>query len=225
MNDQLTEIIFVLDKSGSMWDVKNDTIGGFNTFINDQKELPGEAVFTLVTFDTQYNKVEQGALLENVKELTPETYVTSGGTALFDAVSNAISDVNSRHASLEEDEKPAKTILVVLTDGEENSSTEIRDVKEIGRMIAAQEKAGWEVLFLGADLDNWSGIASGMSFSKAGNVSKKNFMQGMKGVSNYTAMYRGAAVGATLNVMDVQETFSKSEEELDKQMEELKNKK
>jgi len=225
MNEKLTEIIFVLDKSGSMWDVKNDTIGGFNSFIKDQKELPGEAVFTFVTFDTKYNKVEQGTLLENVKELSSETYTPGGGTALFDAVSNAINDVISRHDSLDEDEKPGKTILVVLTDGEENSSREIRDVKEIGRMVAEREDAGWEVLFLGADLDNWGDIASGMGFSKFGNTSKADMTRNIKGISNYTAMYRSAPSGQTLSTGDVIGTFNLSEDELDKQMEKFKSKK
>ena len=227
VNKDLTEIIFVLDKSGSMWDIKDDTIGGFNQFIDDQKKLPGEALFTFITFDTQYKKVSEGALLESVEPLNEGTYTPRGGTALFDAVNSAVSDTVERHANLTGDKTPGKTILVVLTDGEENSSTEVRDVKEIGRMVAEREKAGWEVLFLGADLDNWAQMGSGMGFSKFGNMDKSDMLTNMKKMSNHTAYYRSANVvaGATLDNAVFEKNFNMSEEELDKQMKDLQKEK
>jgi hypothetical protein len=227
VNENLTEIIFVLDKSGSMWEAKKDTIGGFNQYLEDQKKLPGEAIFTFITFDTKYNKAYEGALLESVQPLNENTYAPAGGTALFDAVNTAISDTLKRHNELPDDKRPGKVFLVVLTDGEENSSTEIRDVKVIGGMVAEREKAGWEVIFLGADLDNWASTGSSLGFSKMSNSSKNDMFLNMKKMSNYTAVYRSSAVkaGATLDADVLQDTMSLSEEELDKQMEDLQNQK
>ena len=223
VNENLTEIIFVLDKSGSMWDVKQDTIGGFNQFLEDQKKLPGEALFTLITFDTTYNAVSEGALLENAQPLNENTYNPGGGTALFDAVNRAISETVTRHNDLGDEDTPGKVILVVLTDGEENSSREVRDLKKISEMVKEREKSGWEVVFLGADLDNWQGMGSGLGFSKMANMSKADMSLNLKKMSNYTAMYRSAdvQVGATMDSAVLDETLNMSEDELDKQMKDL----
>ena len=225
VNENLTEIIFVLDKSGSMWDVKKDTIGGFNQFLEDQKKLPGEALFTLITFDTTYNKFEEGSLLENVKPLNENTYNPGGGTALLDAVNRAIADTLTRYNDLPEDKTPGKVILVVLTDGEENSSTEVVDVKKIGEMVKEREKAGWEVVFLGADLANWQGMGSSLGFSKMSSMSKKDMHLNLKKMSNYTAMYRSASynVGETLSADMLDNTMNMSEEEIDKQMKDFQD--
>ena len=223
VNENLTEIIFLLDKSGSMWSVKEDTIGGFNQFIEDQKKLPGEAIFTFITFDTGYNKITEGTLLESVEPLNDQTYAPSGGTALFDAVNSAIADTIKRHEALPADKTPGKVMLEVLTDGDENSSTEVRDVKIISEMVKEREKAGWEVAFLGADLANWRGMGSGMGFSKMSNMSKSDMKLNMKKMSNHTAMYRSASVqvGATLDNAAFDTNYSLSEEELDEQMKDL----
>ena len=217
MNKDLTEIVVVLDKSGSMGSIRQDTIGGFNTFLNDQKELPGEAVFTFVTFDTDYKFVEQGTLLENVKELNTETYSPGGLTALLDAVGKTINDVISRHATLPEEEKPGQTIFVVLTDGEENSSKEFLKSADISKMIKEREAAGWEILFLGADIDAW-GDGQKMGFSKSRGINKDDMFMNFSKMSNYTASYRSAG-SADMG------TFDLSKEDLDKQMKDLKGKK
>ena len=114
-------------------------------------------------------------------------------------------------------------MLVVLTDGDENSSTEVRDVKKIAEMVKERETAGWEVAFLGADLANWQGSGSGMGFSKMSNVSKGNMKHTLKKMSNHTAMYRSAAVqvGATMDSESFDQTYAMSEEDLDKQMKDL----
>jgi uncharacterized protein YegL len=223
VNGNLTEIIFVLDKSGSMWDVKSDTIGGFNQFVEDQKKLPGEALFTFITFDTTYNKVSEGALLESVVPLNENTYNPSGGTALYDAVNRAIGDTVTRHNDAKTEDTPGKVIMVVLTDGEENSSREVRDLKKISEMVKEREKLGWEVVFLGADLADWKGMGSGMGFSKMSNMSKADMSVNLKKMSNYTAYYRSnnVQVGATLDNAVLEETMNMSEEELDKQMKDL----
>ena len=223
MNKELTEIIFVLDESGSMGSVRSDVIGGFNTFVKDQKELPGQAILTLVKFDTDYTVVGQGMLLESVKELNNETYHPGGMTALLEAVGKTINEVTTRHAGLE-DEAPGKTILVVFTDGHENASKEFTNLTDIAKMVKERESAGWEILFMGADIDAW-GDGQKMGFSKSRGVNKNDMLLNMSKVSNYTASYRSKSVGATMNMAEVNTTFDMSKEELDKQMEELKNKK
>lgn len=225
VNKDLTEIIFVLDKSGSMWDVKSDTIGGFNQFVEDQKKLPGKALFTFITFDTTYNKVSEGALLESVQPLNENTYNPGGGTALYDAVNRAIADTVERHNNTPTPDVPGKVIMVVLTDGEENSSREVRDLKKISEMVKEREKLGWEVVFLGADLADWQGMGSGLGFSKMSNMSKADMAVNLKKMSNYTAVYRSAStpVGATLDNAVLDETMNMSEEELDKQMKDLQD--
>ena len=227
VNENLAEIILVLDKSGSMWSVKEDTIGGVNQYIEDQKKLPGEAIFTFITFNTRSNTDLQGVLLESVKPLTNETYAPAGGTALFDAVNMAIADTIERHSKLKDEETPGKVMLVVLTDGDENSSTEVRDVKKIAEMVAEREKAGWEVAFLGADLANWNQMGSGMGFSKMSGMSKSDMKTNMKKMSGHTAYYRSAAVqaGATLDSATFDLNYNMSEEELDKQMKDLQESK
>lgn len=225
VNENLAEIILVLDKSGSMYSVKEDTIGGVNQYIEDQKKLPGEAIFTFITFNTQSNVELEGVLLESVQPLTNETYAPGGGTALLDAVNSAISDTIERHNKLDDDKTPGKVMLVVLTDGEENSSREVRDVKEIGKMVSERESAGWEVAFLGADLDNWASMGSSLGFSKMSKMSKNDMKTNMKKMSNHTAYYRSAAVGAgaTLDNATFNQTYKMSEEELDKQMKDLQS--
>lgn len=224
MNKKLTEIIFVLDESGSMGSVRSDVVSGFNTFIQDQKELPGEATFTFVKFDNRYNVVTQSALLENVEELSNQTYKPTGTTALLDAVGKTINDVVSRHATLEKSEVPGKVILVVFTDGEENSSKEFREVKKISELVSAREDEGWEILFMGADIDAWAD-GGRMGFSKSRGVDKSDMLLNMSKMSNYTASYRKAPVGTKMDMADVDVTFDMSKEDLDKQMKDLKSKK
>lgn len=224
MKNNLTEIIFVVDESGSMGSVRSDVIGGFNTFLKDQKELPGEAILTLVKFDTNYKKLEEGTLLEQVKELDNERYAPGGMTALLDAVGKTINEVVSRHATLPEEDRPAKVILAVFTDGAENSSTEFTNLKDLAKMVKEREAAGWEILFLGADIDAW-GDGQRMGFSKSKGVSKDEMFLNMTKMSNYTANYRSRGVGITMDMADVDKTFNMSPAELKKEMDELKNKK
>lgn len=223
MNKDLTEIVVVLDKSGSMGSTREDTIGGFNTFLQDQKELPGDAVLTLCMFDTDYTITERGALLENVQELDNSNYQPGGMTALFDAVGKTINDVVSRHASLDEDEKPGKTILMVITDGHENSSEEITNLKELSSQIKKQEDKGWEVIFLGADIDNWADGQS-MGFSKFRGMDKSDMKSNMSKMSYYTANYR-TNISNFADDTVLNDTFDMSTEEAEKKLKDLKSKK
>lgn len=153
MNENLTEIAFVLDRSGSMENKRRDAINGFNRFLEDQKNEEGSARFSLFLFDHEYLPIARGVDIHKVEPLTEYTYIPRGVTALFDAVGRTIHELGTRLAALPEEERPAKIIVVILTDGLENSSTDYTaDI--VGQMIRhQQEKYAWEFIFLGASLD------------------------------------------------------------------------
>ncbi|MEH7011012.1 vWA domain-containing protein [Neobacillus niacini] len=152
MNSNLTEIIFLLDRSGSMGGLESDTIGGFNVFIEKQRKLEGKTVVTAVLFDDQYEILWNGVEAERVM-LTDEDYYVRGCTALLDAVGKTILDVGYRLSNTNADQRPGKVIFVITTDGFENASREFtfKKVKEL--IKHQQEKYSWEFIFLGANID------------------------------------------------------------------------
>lgn len=152
MNKNLTEIIFLLDRSGSMSGLEGDTIGGFNAFVKKQCELEGETILTTVLFDDRYEVLWNGIDAKNAR-LTTEDYYVRGATALLDAVGKTILDVGHRLSMTEERYRPGKVIFVITTDGMENASNEFtyRKVKEL--IKHQQEKYKWEFIFMGANID------------------------------------------------------------------------
>lgn len=153
MKDDLTEIIMIVDRSGSMAEIRTDAIGGFNTFLEDQKKLPGDALLTLVLFNNNYDVLYDGVPIELVEPMTEETYVPTGGTALLDAIGKAVNQAGVRLAAMDESARPSKVIVVILTDGEENSSREFSKA-QISEILAHQkEKYSWEVIFLSSDMN------------------------------------------------------------------------
>jgi len=151
MNTNLTEIIFLLDRSGSMGELEGDTIGGFNGFVKQQSEI-GETRITTVLFDDQYELLHNGMKASDVA-LTEKEYFVRGMTALLDAVGKTIIDVGKRMESLDESERPGKVIFVITTDGQENSSREFT-YDRIKAMIEHQKaKYNWEFIFMGANID------------------------------------------------------------------------
>jgi len=152
MNMNLTEIVFLLDRSGSMGGLESDTIGGFNAFIEKQRQLAGETLVTAVLFDDRYEILWNGANAQEVK-LTDKEYYVRGCTALLDAVGKTILDVGHRLSQTCEDARPGKVIFVITTDGLENASREFtyKKVKEL--IKHQQEKYCWEFIFLGANID------------------------------------------------------------------------
>ena len=166
-----TEIIIVLDRSGSMEMVRDDTIGGFNAFIEDQKKAVGEAKITLVQFDDQYLVVYGGQPIQDVPKLTLETFVPRGMTALLDAVGKTINIVGDRLANTTEDQRPSLVLFVIITDGHENASKEFK-LSQIKDKIKHQtEKYNWEFVFLGADQDAFQAGAMGVSAGNTFNYS------------------------------------------------------
>lgn len=147
-----TEIIFVIDASGSMSHLVGDTIGGFNGFIESQKALDGKATLTTVLFDSSWRVLHDGVDLQEVKPMTATDYMTGGMTAMLDAIGETINRVQDRHDELGA-EKPDNVLFVITTDGEENSSRTFKK-SQIEKMIKHQTNGhGWTFMFLGANMD------------------------------------------------------------------------
>lgn len=144
-------IALVIDKSSSMYGLRKDTIGGVNSFLDEQRKQEGEVLATLVLFSTKYDVAYNMVPIQNVQNLCEDTYIPGGMTALRDAMGTAIDEMGSALRNLPESEKPEKVIVVTMTDGEENSSKEYSS-KRLAEMIKHQkDKYSWEFVFLGAD--------------------------------------------------------------------------
>lgn len=171
-SEQPTEIVAIIDRSGSMESVKSDAIGGFNNFLEEQKKLPGKATFTLIQFDHEIELKYNGVDISEVQPYTVDTYVPRGMTALYDAIGRGIGEASRRGAN-------RKVIVAILTDGHENSSKEVTR-QQVSDMISKYENEGWAFVFLAAgfsqfDAEHMAGSigiksyhAMGMSFSSEG---------------------------------------------------------
>lgn len=156
MDSKYTDITIILDRSGSMSHLRMDTIGGINTFLNDQKKLDGDKVLlTLVQFSTASEVIINKTDIVLVDPLTAQDYIPGGGTALLDAVGDAIYKAGKRFRSMQEAQRPSKVLFVIITDGEENSSTRFT-LGRIKDMITEQQEAyKWQFVFLGANQDSF----------------------------------------------------------------------
>lgn len=152
MDMNLTEIIFLIDRSGSMGGLETDTIGGFNSFIEKQSKLEGRTLVTAVLFDDRYESLWNGIDAAKAR-LTDKEYFVRGSTALLDAVGKTILDVGLRLSKTDECEKPGKVIFVITTDGLENASREFSYEKVKDLIKHQQEKYSWEFIFLGANIN------------------------------------------------------------------------
>ena len=153
MKKNLTELVFIIDRSGSMAGLEADTIGGFNAMIEKQRSGEGEVLVSTVLFDHERIVLHDRVPLEKIAPMTREEYQVRGSTALLDAVGKAIHHIGNVHKYASAEDVPEKTLFVITTDGMENAST-CYDAARVKRMISRQkEKYGWEFLFLGANID------------------------------------------------------------------------
>lgn len=152
MNGNMTELVFILDRSGSMSGLESDTIGGFNGMLNKQKAENENILVTTVLFDDRTDIIHDRFPISIVQPLTNKDYYVRGCTALLDAVGETIRKIENVEEHLPESHKASKVIFVITTDGYENSSRKY-SYPQIKRMIEAKKEAGWEFLFLGANID------------------------------------------------------------------------
>ena len=149
----MTELVFILDRSGSMAGLEKDAIGGFNAMLEKQRKEPGDAVVSTVLFDTRVEVIHDRVALADVPDLTDREYYVRGCTALLDAVGGAIHHIGNVHKYARREDVPEKTLFIITTDGMENASRRYTYDK-VRRMIEHEkEKYGWEFLFLGANID------------------------------------------------------------------------
>lgn len=174
MKKNLTEMVFILDKSGSMYGLEKDTIGGFNSMLDKQRKVEGEAYISTVLFSTENIVLHDRLRIDKVNDMAEDDFCTGGCTALLDAIGSAVKHIGNIHKYSREEDRPEHTIFVIITDGYENASR-YYTYPNIKRLIEKQKaKYGWEFVFLGANIDaaveaDRLGIHRDMSMSYACN--------------------------------------------------------
>ena len=185
----ITELVFILDRSGSMAGLESDTIGGFNGLIDKQKKVDGKAFVTTVLFDNQQKTVHDRVDLAEVAPMTEKEYYVGGSTALLDAVGDTVTHIEKIHKYVRPEDVPAHTMVVITTDGMENSSRRWR-AADVKKLVEKKKEGGWEFLFLGANIDAVSEAARfGIDADKA--VRYRNDSVGVE--KNFSAVGRAMA--------------------------------
>ena len=170
MKENLTELVFILDRSGSMSGLERDTIGGFNSMLEKQKKESGEAFVTTVLFDDKYKLLHDRNDIKRVNAITEKEYYVRGSTALLDAIGITINNIGIALSDTNKEERPGKVLFVIITDGMENSSREF-SYEKIKEMVEHQKsKYAWDFIFLGANIDAIMTAGSfGISADRAAN--------------------------------------------------------
>ncbi len=198
MRSDYTHLAVILDRTGSMESIRDDTIGGFNAFLEEQQQQPGHATLTLVQFDTQdpYEVVHRLRPIGEVPKLTRATYVPRASTPLLDAMGRGINDLEQSIMTLPEADRPSRVVMVVITDGQENSSREFRKDQIVKMIEEKQAKYDWQFVFLSADLAAITdALASGVKAAQAMAFDKtaQGTNAAWKSVSTRIAQFRAAA--------------------------------
>jgi len=197
MKKDYTKIVFVVDRSGSMGNIAKDIIGGYNKFIADQKALKhGTCDVSFYQFDNVYEAVYENTPLDFVKDLDGKTYVPRGGTALLDAVGRTIDQVGKQLAALKEEQRPEKVLVVIITDGEENSSN-VYNSEKIKQMVTHQtDHYKWAFTYIGANQDAWA-VGNSMGINATSNLTwasnSKGTANAFSSLNNATACYRSVS--------------------------------
>ena len=190
--DNLTEIVAILDRSGSMQSIIDDAIGGFNTFLKDQKKEDIPAKMTLALFDDQYELVYDNVELNDVEKMTNKVWSPRGLTALYDAIGMTVNKVADRHKKMKKEERPNKVLVAIVTDGMENASSEFTN-ESIKKLTKKMEKKDWQFIYLASNQDAFNvgtsfGVKGGNTFTYA-NTSVGNQVM-FSALSNATIKYR-----------------------------------
>ena len=199
MNTGLTELVFILDRSGSMGGLESDTIGGFNGMIARQKAEGKQVNVTTVLFDDEVEIIHDRFPIEIIEPLTEKEYFVRGCTALLDAVGAAIEKMDNVQKHLPEAHKAGKVIFVITTDGLENSSDKYT-YEQIRRMISAKKECGWEFLFLGANIDAGK-EAEKIGIARNRSVTYENDSEGV--AINFKAVGRAVSKAVQAECMEV----------------------
>ena len=209
-----THFSVLLDRTGSMQSIRQDTIGGFNTFLAEQQAVPVPATFTLVQFDSQdpYEVMQSFTPIGMVPPLTPATYVPRASTPLFDAIGRGINDLAARLEALPAEQRPAKIVFVIVTDGQENASREFTGEK-VRAMIDERRKAGWQFVFLSADeaaIRDGASVGVHADFSLAVEKGARGTHRMWKAVSTRSAELRHA-MRADMDLREIKERLARED--------------
>jgi hypothetical protein len=193
--NEKTHIICVLDRSGSMSSIINDSIGGFNTFLKQQKELPDEATITVALFDDKYDLLYDNIDIKKAEELTNKIWIPRGTTALYDAIGKTINSEKQRFTKLN-NEAPAKVLVCIVTDGMENASCEYT-INNIRDLIKECENDNWNFVYLAANQDAFSvgqsfGVSAGNTYTYTADTAGTTLM--FNNITNVSTSYRSMSI-------------------------------
>ena len=189
--NEKTQIVCILDRSGSMSSIMSDSIGGFNTFLKQQKKLPDEATLTVALFDDKYELLYDDVDIKKVKDITSKEWYPRGVTALYDAIGKTINNVKATHRKLGV-EAPAKVLVCIVTDGYENASKEY-SLNDVEKLIKNCEKDDWNFIYLAANQDAFE-VGRGFGISGSNTYTYTATLDGVANMSNTlnnaSVMYR-----------------------------------
>lgn len=220
MKNDLTELVFILDMSGSMGRLTSDTIGGYNSLIKEQKKQKGDAIVTTILFDDRYIVLHDRVPLKKVKPLTTDDYKPLGMTAMLDAVGRTINSIGQKLAETPEEERPATVMVTIITDGLENASKEYTWEAVQGMIKHQREKYSWIFTFIGANIDIEkvsSDLGIDARLAKKYTASKKGTDSVYKAMADTASLVRGKRMteGATMSAVSFDAMLNEASEKMD----------